>query len=66
MVTAKIQRTDQRKAALIAGISLIIMTLASFFCMALSMQALWYKEMPAPPFITSCHQPCCSKAGKPL
>ncbi|WCF08307.1 DUF4386 domain-containing protein [Paenibacillus thiaminolyticus] len=31
MVTSTIQRTDQRKTALAAGISLIIMTLASFF-----------------------------------
>ncbi|WP_340007594.1 DUF4386 domain-containing protein [Paenibacillus sp. FSL K6-0276] len=31
MVTTGIQRTDQRTPALIAGISLIIMTLASFF-----------------------------------
>ncbi|MFD0621291.1 DUF4386 domain-containing protein [Paenibacillus sp. GCM10027629] len=31
MVTTGIQRTDQRQPALIAGISLIIMTLASFF-----------------------------------
>ncbi|OPA79111.1 hypothetical protein BVG16_08400 [Paenibacillus selenitireducens] len=31
MVNTGIQRTDQRKSALIAGISLIIMTLASFF-----------------------------------
>ncbi|AJS58668.1 DUF4386 domain-containing protein [Paenibacillus sp. IHBB 10380] len=31
MATTKIQRTDQRQSAFIAGISLIIMTLAAFF-----------------------------------
>lgn len=40
MATSGKELTDQRKIALTAGTSLVIMTLAAFFRMALSMKAL--------------------------
>lgn len=45
--------SNQRKSALTAGISLIIMTIASFFHMALSMGLLLCKAMPVPHLLTS-------------
>lgn len=53
--------SNQRKSALTAGISLIIMTLASFFRMALSMRILLFRAMPASHSITLCHRLTFSK-----
>ncbi|MET1029988.1 hypothetical protein [Domibacillus tundrae] len=48
------EQSYQRKSALTAGISLIIMTLAAFFSMALFLEDLWFKVIPAPLLTTPC------------